>query len=89
MEQSNQKLEEKFYTKEEAIVNFRLDRRKKWFVYCGNICYNHEYTAPCLYCNGEGCHECGFQGKLRSSCPIPAFDPATGNTINVEGENFS
>jgi len=88
MDKCNEK-EEIFYTKEEAIVKFRLDRRIKWFVYCGNICYNHEYTAPCSCCDGDGCHECGYHGKSRSSCPIPAFDPSTGKPINIIGEDFS
>ena len=72
-------------TLEYAIEKYKLDRRKKWFAYCGNVVYNFKYTQPCSGCSeqkeysanteiGGGCHECGYTGKRRSSCPVPAMD---------------
>lgn len=76
------------YTKEEAIKKFKLDRRHKWFVFYGNLCYSQRFTMPCSGCDGGGCSECGYTGKRRSACPIPAMDD-DNNLIEVIGENFS
>lgn len=76
-----------FETVEEAIKELKLDRRRKWYHWLGNIVYTHWYTAPCSGCSCDcsdgygcshgngGCHECGYTGKRRDAVPIPAMWP--------------
>lgn len=68
----------------EKLAGTRLDRRRKWFLWDGEVCYEGKFTHvcsgcscdgeyPCSCCNerGAGCHECGYTGRRRSSFPIP------------------
>ena len=79
---------EKVYTIEEAKNLFKFDKRRNWFVFLGNIVYNHKYTAPCTGCDGGGCYECGYKGKRICGCPVPFINPNTGNPLKVKGVDF-
>lgn len=84
-------------TLKEAIRKFKLDKRKKWFAYCGNVVYDYKYTQPCSGCAefkeystiqiGCGCHECGYTGKRISSCPVPAMH--AGVPIKITDKDFT
>lgn len=81
-----------FESVEDAVKTLKLDRRRKWFEWSGELVYNHAYTAPCSGCScdcsdgypcshgNSGCHECGYTGKRRDGVPVPAFMP-DGKTI--------
>jgi hypothetical protein len=74
-----------FETIEDAVRELKLDRRRKYFVWCGELIYAHKYTAPCSGCScdcsdghgcnhkNSGCEECGYTGKRKSSVPIPVY----------------
>lgn len=78
----------KTYTIAEAKLKFKFDKRRRWFVFAGNIVYNHQYTQVCSGCDGGGCYECGYQGKRISGCPVPFINPETGNPLKVKGKDF-
>lgn len=71
---------------EEAIKDLKLDRRHKWKVVGGILCYPFKYTTPCTGCSCDcssgygcnhgnaGCRECGYTGRRRDVAPIPALD---------------
>lgn len=80
---------EKTYTIEEAKKNFKFDKRRRWFVFSGNVVYDFKYTIECCGCDGGGCHECGYCGKRVSGCPIPFINPETNNPLKVKGKNFT
>lgn len=77
----------KFNSVEEAVCTLKLDRRRKYFKFCGTLTYNQWYTAPCSGCSCDcsdgygcnhgnaGCSECGYTGKRRDGYPIPVFMP--------------
>lgn len=83
-----------FDTVEEAVKELKLDRRRKWFEFSGEVVYNHYYTAPCSGCSCDcsdgygcshgnaGCHECGYTGKSRDAVPVPAMWP-DGDFVKV------
>ena len=60
----------------------RLDRRRKYFKWEGEIGYDAKFTMPCSGCDGGGCSECGYHGKCRSG----VFVPVTGK--NKQTDNF-
>ncbi len=85
----------------EAVEKYKLDRRRKWFAFCGNVVYDFKYTAPCSGCSCDcadgyggcnhgagGCDECGYKGKVRCSCPVPAMD-MNGNLIRITDKDFT
>lgn len=68
----------------EKIAAKRLDRRRKWFVWHGEVCFESKWTEPCSGCScdteypcscctkaGGGCQECGYTGKRVQSFPTP------------------
>ncbi len=84
-------------TVKEAVLHYKLDRRRKWFAYLGVVVYNHNYTAPCSGCseysggeakNSNGCSECGYTGKRRNGCPVPASDK-DGELIKTSDNDFT
>lgn len=85
-------------TIKEVVKKYKLDRRRKWFAYCGNVVYNHNYTRPCSGCTesrentisdeiGGGCDECGYTGKRRDGCPVPAM--IDGKLIETTSKDFT
>lgn len=75
-----------FDSVEQAVSELKLDRRRKWEEFCGELVYPHWYSYPCSGCTevgeyktpperGSGCHECGYTGKRRSVVAIPHFMP--------------
>lgn len=73
-----------FNSVDEAIKLLKLDRRRKWFEFQGEVVHHHSYTITCTGCDGGGCHECGYHGKSVSGCPIPAIHPNTGNPVKLK-----
>lgn len=65
----------------EKIAGKRLDRRRKYFIWMGDVCFNEKYTGACSGCSddseyaiasiGGGCFECGYTGKRISFVPVP------------------
>lgn len=56
----------------------KLDGRRKYFIWEGEVCIDKKYTHPCSGCacncchtRGAGCFECGFTGKRVGSVPVP------------------
>lgn len=77
-----------FSSVEEAVRLLKLDKRRKWFEWRGDLVYDMKYTAPnsCTGCDGGGCRECGGTGKRVSHVPIPAFLP-NGDIVKVVSQN--
>ncbi|WP_285020283.1 hypothetical protein [Novosphingobium sp. fls2-241-R2A-195] len=56
----------------------RLDRRRNWAFLEGKLCVTVSWTQPCSGCSegygrrGFGCDECGYHGKVRNACWVPA-----------------
>lgn len=72
----------------EAVIHHRLDKRRKYFAYCGVVSTTVWATIECTGCIGSGCNECGYHGKVRS--PFPNFIIETnGNTIPVTDKDFT
>ena len=80
---------DKTYTIKEAKAKFKFDKRRKWFVFSGNIVSDHKYTAACTGCDGGGCYECGYHGKRVDHYPVPFVNPETGNPLKVKGKDFT
>lgn len=65
----------------ELLAGKRLDRRRKYFIWDGDVCYEAKFTTVCSGCasddpytneeKGCGCQECGYTGKRRDSIPYP------------------
>lgn len=84
-----------FSSIEEAIKTLNLDRRRKWEVWNGELCYPFWYNAPCSGCSCDcsdghgcnhgnaGCHECGYTGKRRNVVPVPALMP-DGSIVKIQ-----
>lgn len=72
----------------EAVNKHKLDKRRRWFSWYGNIVYNSWISLQCSNCYGGGCFECGGKGKSRHPVPIPAFDEK-GNTISVSDKDLT
>lgn len=53
------------------ILKHKLDRRRKYSLYCGYVVYTEWVTVPCSGCDGDKCFECGYQGKVRTPFPQP------------------
>jgi len=76
-----------FYSVDDAVKQLKLDRRHKWFEFMGEVVYHYSYTHTCTGCDGGGCHECGYHGKAKTGCPVPAMHPDTGNPVKVRVSN--
>lgn len=72
---------------DDAVKQLKLDRRHKWFEFMGEVVYHYSYTHTCTGCDGGGCHECGYHGKAKTGCPVPAMHPDTGNPVKVRVSN--
>lgn len=64
----------------DAIAGKRLDRRKNYAIIDGEVCELAEWSQACSGCyegyysnteRGGGCHECGYQGRVRRSQWVP------------------
>jgi hypothetical protein len=55
----------------DEIAGRRLDRRKNYVVIEGQVCSSIRWTATCSGCDGGGCEECGYHGKVRNGCWMP------------------
>lgn len=76
------------YEEAERIVGHRLDRRKAYCIINGQVCESASWTQCCSGCaddrenvscdRGMGCHECGYQGVVRTSMwfPVDGAEPA-------------
>lgn len=72
------------------VLRYGLDRRHKYFIYDGLICYDGKFTQACSGCSddreyvtseqGSGCNWCGYTGKGIQHFPIPVCD-LKGNKI--------
>lgn len=64
-------------TLKEAVEKYKLDKRRRWFSFCGNVVYNLKFKRV----DEEG-------NKFIDGVPIPAINPETGNPIEITDENF-
>lgn len=65
----------------ERISGKKLDGRRKYFLWNGEVCFNDKFTGGCTGCMsddeystdriGSGCHECGYTGKSVQHYPVP------------------
>lgn len=93
-----QNLPKIFDSAEQAISMLKLDRRRNWEVWQGELTYAYWYTTSCAGCSCDcsdgygcnhgncGCRECGYTGKRRSVVPIPAFMP-DGTIVKIKEES--
>ena len=81
-----------FDTVEQAVKELKLDRRRRWHEFAGEVVRAEWYTHPCSGCShydegnfkySNGCDECGYTGKHRGVYPVPAIDKA-GNIVKVK-----
>ena len=81
----------------EKVVGHKLDRRRNYYSFFGDIYYNTSFTAACSGCSddgeyasssiGSGCHECGYTGKRVQHWPVPVFmDDRKTVEIQAKGE---
>lgn len=87
-------------TIKEAVEKYKLDRRRRWFAFSGNVVYNYKFTHPCSGCSCDcsdgygcshgnaGCRECGYTGKVRDGVPVPAWGDK-GELIEVTDPDFT
>ncbi len=71
------------YEYAESICGFRLDRRKNYMIIKGEVCEAINWSDECSGCSysdgynkeyrGQGCHECGYQGRVRFRMWNPIF----------------
>ena len=64
---------ESSYEKAESIAGITLDKRKNYCIIKGKVCEAISYTHVCSGCEGGGCHECGYQGKVVNSFWSPLY----------------
>lgn len=88
-------MEHEFDTVEQAIKELKLDRRRKYFEWSGDLVFNAWYTSPCSGCSCDcsdgygcshgnaGCSECGYTGKRRGAYPQPIFHP-NGSIVKIK-----
>jgi len=55
----------------ELLAGIKLDRRKNYAIINGEVCESAEWTMECTSCEGGGCYECGYQGKVRRAQWVP------------------
>lgn len=59
----------------ERIAGKRLDRRKNYAVFrtsnVAEVRVATKWTRACTGCEGGGCHECGYSGKVREGMWVP------------------
>jgi len=72
-----------FSSVDEAIKLLKLDKRRKWWEFQGEVIRDEKITMYCSGCDGGGCDECGYCGKRITYFPIPAIHPITGNPVKV------
>lgn len=84
----------------EAVKKHKLDRRIRWFSFCGVVTRNVNITMPCSGCSCDcsdghgcnhgnaGCHECGYTGKSRTGYPCAALDE-NNQPIEVTDKDFT
>lgn len=89
--------------KAEQLAGKRLDRRYKWFLWYGEVCFDGKWTGPCSGCScdseypcsccnkrGGGCHECGFSGRRVHHFPCPhwTLDIAKEDNAHLKAYSF-
>jgi hypothetical protein len=88
----------KTMTLKQAVKKYKLDKRVKWFAFCGNVTRDVKVTLPCSGCScdcsdgygcnhgNSGCFECGYTGKSRTGYPVPAL--INGKPIRITDKDF-
>lgn len=62
----------------DARAGRRLDRRRSWAFLEGELSITVSWVMPCSGCSGgwglrgAGCGECGYHGRVRRACWVPA-----------------
>ena len=64
----------------EKLAGCRLDRRRKYFKWGGEVGYDLKFSMPCGDCDGWGCGECGGHGTRRNG----VFIPVTKNNTKTD-----
>ena len=71
----------------EKIIGQTLDRRKNYAIIHGEVCRLLTFNRACSGCyegisyyngTGNGCHECGYTGRRRSSSWVPVLRQGEG-----------
>ena len=82
-----------FQSIDEAVSTLKLDRRRKYIQLNEGLFYSQKYSHPCSGCTetpemtnsperGSGCHECGYNGRVRDAVPIPVF-MSDGSSVKI------
>lgn len=86
-------------TVREVVQRHKLDRRIKWFAYCGIVTRDAKATTACSGCScdcsdgygcdhgNSGCSECGYTGKRIGIYPVAALDKQ-GSPIKTTSKDF-
>lgn len=75
-------------TIKQVVNKHKLDKRSNYFAYYGMVVKNVWHTTVCTGCDGDGCHECGYQGKVRGIYPEAILDKDE-NPIKTSSKNFT
>lgn len=59
------------YEEAERLAGRKLDRRRNYCISDGEVRESCSWTQTCSGCEGGGCRECGYQGKVRSGFWAP------------------
>lgn len=58
-------------TVKQLIKKHNLDKRFKYTIYGNTLVKTNWVAMPCSGCDGNGCSECGYNGKVRTPIPDP------------------
>lgn len=72
----------------DEIAGRRLDRRKNYCVIDGQVCSEIRWTSSCSGCDGGGCQECGYHGRVRNGYWMPDDGSAPRSLTDVGGEKL-
>lgn len=59
------------YKDAEEIAKRRLDRRRNYAICDGEVRELARWTQECSGCEGCGCRECGYKGRVRHGHWVP------------------
>lgn len=66
----------------DKLAGKRVDRRRAYCILRDELCELATGTDECSGCYGQGCHECGYQGKRRQGMWWPH---STAESLRQEG----
>lgn len=70
-----------FETVEDAVKSLKLDKRRRWFEFNGELVHNSKALVECSGCDGGGCSECGY--RKRRYIHFPQYAIHNGMPVKI------